>query len=173
MKLALVGTIRAAIAEDWPLLQAIEVAAGERFREVGMDEIADADPPTVDDLRAAAAVLVAVDDDGAPIGYARLELVDGHAHLEQLSVVPGHGGRGVGTDLIDAAARWAMGRGDREITLTTFRDVPFNAPVYERRGFAVVPEAAWTDGLRALVAEESGHGLDPTARVVMRRPLAQ
>lgn len=54
-------------------------------------------------------------------------------------------------------------------TLTTFRDVPFNAPLYARRGFAIVEEAEWTDGLRAVVASEAAHGLDVTARVVMRR----
>ncbi len=47
----------------------------------------------------------------------------------------------------------------------------FNAPLYAKRGFQVVPEGAWTPGLRALVAEEAAHGLDPTRRVVMHQTL--
>jgi len=98
-----------------------------------------------------------------------VELVDGHAHLEQLSVVPEAGQQGIGTALIDAVVAWAGARGDVEVTLTTFRDVPFNAPLYAKRGFETVAEADWTDGVRALVAREEADGLDITTRVVMRR----
>ena len=70
-----------------------------------------------------------------------VELVDGHAHLEQISVLPEHGGQGIGTQLLDAVAGWATGQGHAEVTLTTFRDVPFNAPLYAKRGYEVVPEA--------------------------------
>ena len=75
-----------------------------------------------------------------------VELVDGHAHLGQISVLPEHGGQGVGTQLLDAVAGWAQGQGHAEITLTTFRDVPFNAPLYGKRGYEVVPDSDWTDG---------------------------
>jgi GNAT superfamily N-acetyltransferase len=161
--------IRAARPDDYAELQDIERRAGELFREIGMPEIADDDPPELDHLASGAAVYVAVDDTDAPVGYALVELVDGHAHLEQISVVPEHGGRGIGTELIDAVVDWARARGDLEVTLTTFREVAFNAPLYAKRGFAVVDEADWTDGLRALVAAEAAHGLDTSARVVMRR----
>jgi GNAT superfamily N-acetyltransferase len=167
------GEIRSARADDWGALPEIEARAGERFRDLGMDDVADDEPPSIEALRSSAAVLVALDRDGLPIGYARIELVDGHAHLEQLSVLPEHGGRGVGSDLLDAVVTWASGRGDAEVTLTTFRDVAFNAPVYERRGYEIVPETEWTEGLRELVAQEAAHGLDPRTRVVMRRRLGQ
>lgn len=161
--------VRAATgADELALLPALEVAAGALFRDVGLDAIADDDPPTVEELAGAVAVLVA-EVDGAVVGYACVELVDGHAHLEQLSVDPAVGGRGVGTALLDAVAAWAAARGDAEVTLTTFRDVPFNAPLYARRGYEVVEPTDWTPGLRALVEEEAAHGLDPATRVVMRR----
>ena len=163
--------VRTGLAADWPVCQDIERRAGERFREVGLADIAEHDPPTDAELDEALAVLVAVDDLGEIVGYAWVEEVDGHAHLEQLSVPPEYGGLGVGTALLDAVAAWAREHRDAEITLTTYRDVPFNAPVYAKRGFEVVPEAEWTPGLRALVAEEATHGLDPSQRVVMRRVL--
>jgi GNAT superfamily N-acetyltransferase len=117
-------------------------------------------------------VFVAASDDGELLGYAMVELVDDHAHLEQLSVLPDHGGQGIGTELLDAVAGWATNQGHTEVTLTTFRDVPFNAPLYAKRGFEVVPEDEWTDALRDRVAHEATLGLDPSARVVMRRPLS-
>ncbi len=134
-----------------------------------MPEIADADPPSVDHLASGAVLYVATDDADEPMAYALVELVDGHAHLEQLSVVPEAGQQGIGTALIDAVVAWAGARGDVEVTLTTFRDVPFNAPLYAKRGFETVAEADWTDGVRALVAREEADGLDITTRVVMRR----
>ena len=162
--------IRPATPADYAALQQVEVAAGALFRAIGMDAIADDDPPSVDELAAAAAVFVA-DVDDTPVGYARVELVDGQAHLEQLSVLPEHGGRGIGTALLHAVCAWAHDRGDRAVTLTTFREVAFNAPLYAKRGFEEVPEPEWPAGIRTLVAEETAHGLDPAQRVVMRRPL--
>lgn len=160
--------IRPAEPADLVLLQQIEVGAGELFREIGMNDIADHAPPAIDELAAAAAVLVA-EVDGVVVGYARIELVDDHTHLEQLSVLPIHGGQGIGTRLIDAVCDWARERGEEAVTLTTFRQVAFNAPLYAKRGFEELPEHEWPSGIQALVAEETAHGLDPTQRVVMRR----
>lgn len=152
-------------------LQEIERRAGTLFIEVGMAEIAADDPPGIDELAAADLVLVATDDADVPVAYARIELVDGHAHLEQLSVDPAVGRQGIGGRLLDAASEWAIGRGDDELTLTTFRDVPFNAPYYRRRGFVDMAEADRSPELAALVAAEAAHGLDPEQRVTMRRRL--
>jgi hypothetical protein len=56
------------------------------------------------------------------------------------------------------------------VTLTTFRDVPWNRPFYERRGFEVIGEEALTPALRARrEAEHEELGLDRDLRVVMRR----
>ncbi len=163
--------IRAARPPDYQKLPAIERRAGELFREAGMPDIADAEPFEADDLAAAAALFIATADDDEPIGYAMVEIVDGHAHLAQLSVVPDRGREGLGTQLLDAVAGWAAGQGHAEVTLTTFRDLPFNAPLYAKRGFEVVPPEAWTPALKDLVEREADMGLDPELRVVMSRPL--
>ena len=92
--------IRAARPSDYRKLADIERRAGEMFRDVGMPEIADDDPYDADDLAAATALFIATDDHDEPIGYAMVELVDDHAHLEQVSVVPEHGEAGVGTELL-------------------------------------------------------------------------
>ena len=163
--------IRAARPSDFRKLPEIERQAGELFRGAGMPEIAEHEPLDPDELASAVVLFVAIDEDEEPIGYAMVEMVDDHAHLEQLSVLPDHGGQGIGTELLDAVAGWARGQGHREVTLTTFRDVPFNAPLYAKRGYEVVPEEQWTDALRDLVAHEASLGLDPAKRVVMRLPL--
>ena len=165
--------IRSARPSDYRRLPDVERQAGERFREVGLGDIADHAPFDADELAAAVMIFVAIADDDSdePVGYAMVELVDGHAHLEQLSVLPDHGEKGVGTELLDAVAGWATSQGHAEVTLTTFRDVPFNAPLYAKRGFEIVPEDEWTEALRERVAHEATLGLDPSTRVVMRRPL--
>jgi GNAT superfamily N-acetyltransferase len=165
--------IRAARPADYRQLPDIERRAGERFRQVGLDDIADHDPFDADELAAAVMVFVATADDDSRevVGYAMVELVDDHAHLEQLSVVPDRGGQGIGTQLLDAVADWARSQGHAEVTLTTFREVAFNAPLDAKRGDIVVPEDEWTDALRDRVAHEATLGLDPSSRVVMRRDL--
>ena len=39
--------------------------------------------------------------------------------------------------------------------LTTLSDVPWNADFYASEGFAVVPQAEWSDGLRAVMAVDA------------------
>ena len=72
---------------------------------------------------------------GEPVGFALVELTDAGAHLEEMDVHPSHGRRGVGSALVRAVCAWAKTRGLREVTLTTYRDIPWNAPLYARLGF--------------------------------------
>ncbi|MGC3003056.1 GNAT family N-acetyltransferase, partial [Streptomyces sp. G35A] len=57
------------------------------------------------------------------------------------------------------------GRAD---VLTTFAEVPWNAPYYARLGFRPLTGPDLTPGLRRIRAEELGHGLDRWPRVCMR-----
>jgi len=107
-------------------------------------------------------------DDGAVIGFALAEMIDGHAHLGQVSVRLGWQGRGVGRRLVAAVTGWAAERGLAPVTLCTFADVEWNRPLYEHLGFAVVPEERWTPGLRAVFEADGELGLDLGRRVVMR-----
>lgn len=69
------------------------------------------------------------------VGFAQVLEIDGHAHLEQLSVLPSHGGRGIGRLLVGAAKEEARRRGHAQLTLRTYADVPWNAPFYSSCGF--------------------------------------
>ncbi|MFJ6609447.1 GNAT family N-acetyltransferase [Streptomyces sp. NPDC091289] len=171
--------IRSARRSDLPLLQDIERAAGEPFRALGMAFVADDDPPPLDLLegyRQAGRCWVATDPLSAtgdrPLGYVLADPVDDALHIEQVSVDPSAARRGIGRALIAHLAARAAARGMSALTLTTFTDVPWNAPYYARIGFRILPEAELTDGLRAIRAEEAQHGLDRWPRVCMRRELA-
>ncbi|WP_207556034.1 GNAT family N-acetyltransferase [Intrasporangium flavum] len=160
--------VRPARSDDLPGLPALEADADTIFAEHGIGPI----PPvatTTAELAQAAAVLVA-EDAPAPevVGFARLEVVDDQAHLEQLSVHPRARRRGVGAALLDASATWAAHAGHDALTLSTFADVPWNGPFYARHGFEPVSDL--TPGLAALRDTERRLGLDEAGRrVVMRR----
>lgn len=104
-------------------------------------------------------------------GYLIADLVDGNVHVEQVSVHPRSARRGVGRRLIEEAARYAERVGAPALTLTTFADVPWNAPYYRRCGFAVLSAEAIGDELRAVRAHEAEIGLDRWPRVCMGRTI--
>ena len=181
--------IRRAELRDLPRLRQVERAAGAVFRDVGMAAVADDEPPAPADLRdhqVHGRAWVATADDGTAdvttdvttdvdpdvaVAYLLLDVVDGAAHVEQVSVHPAWARRGLGRRLIETAAAWAAGRGLTAVTLTTFAEVPWNAPYYARLGFSVLPESELGPGLRAVRRRERDLGLDAWPRVAMRRPV--
>ncbi|MET8218343.1 GNAT family N-acetyltransferase [Streptomyces hirsutus] len=168
--------IRPAAPDELSALQDIERAAGAPFRALGMPEIADDEPPALDTLdhyRRAGRCWVAADERDRPAAYLIGEPVDDAFHLEQVSVHPRAARRGVGRSLIAHAAEQARAQGLLALTLTTFADVPWNAPYYARLGFRTLAEAELTPGLRRIRAQEGGHGLDRWPRVCMSRSLGR
>ena len=155
----------------------VSAQAAERFRTIDEPRIASCaddapfSPDELDDYVEAGQAWVAVEDQTV-VGYLIVDIVDGCAHIEEVDVLPAAGGRGHGSRLIGAAATWARSSGFTGLTLTTFRDVPWNAPWYARRGFRVLRGDELTPGLRLLRSLEEGHGLPAELRVVMRFDLA-
>ncbi|MFI1868298.1 MULTISPECIES: GNAT family N-acetyltransferase [Streptomyces] len=166
--------IRPAIAAELPQLQDIETAAGELFRALDMTEIADDEPPALDLLeryRAGGRAWVSVDDDDLPLAYLLHDEIDGAAHIEQVSVHPAAAHQRLGSGLIGHLAARAAAGGLPALTLTTFAEVPWNAPYYARLGFRTLDESELTDGLREIRSHERQLGLDRWPRVCMRREL--
>jgi GNAT superfamily N-acetyltransferase len=160
-----VDAIRTARPGELALLPPLEAAADTVFDALGIGPLPD--PGSEADLAAALVVLVAGDP---PQGFARIDARAGGAHLEQLSVHPDHGRRGIGRALLRAAVDWAAARGYDELTLATYRDVPWNAPFYASEGFVQIgPVDDWY-AARGLPAEEPVMGRFG-ARVLMARPL--
>lgn len=168
-------SIRKARRDELSRLPEIEDEAGRLFEGVVSlpDEEHDGHDPVVPFARAQAAGLlwVAADANDAPVAFAMFEELDGALHLEEIDVHPDHMRQGLGARLIDAAAAWARELGYAEMTLTTYREVPWNAPYYERLGFRERAEAEWSPALRARVDDEASRGLGREARLVMSRPI--
>jgi GNAT superfamily N-acetyltransferase len=167
--------IRPAALAELPLLQDIERAAGEPFRGLGMAVIADDEPPALDLLeryRRLGYAWVSADAADRPVAYLISDTIGGAAHLEQVSVHPAAARRGLGSALIDHLAACAAADGLTALTLTTFAEVPWNAPYYTRLGFRSLTDAELTEGLREIRRAEARHGLDHWPRVCMRRELA-
>jgi len=169
----LVLIIRLARGDDLLTLPDLERHAGEAFRALGMNAVADDDPLPAQLLagfQEAGRAWVA-EDAGQVVGYLLLDVVAGAAHIEQVSVDPGHARRRIGSQLIDAAAVWARHHGLRTMTLTSFALVPWNAPYYARLGFVVLPNTDQSPELREIRRTEAERGLDTWPRVAMRRQL--
>lgn len=165
------ASVRLAREPDLDALAEIERAAAALFRRVGIDgAFLDATTPRPD-LEAACAdgrLWVATIDDGAIAGFALVRHLDGAPHLEEIDVHPAHGRRGLGSALVRVVQRWVQERGARSLTLSTFRDVPWNAPFYERLGFRAASHDELGPSLRELVAIERDKGLPMERRILMR-----
>jgi GNAT superfamily N-acetyltransferase len=163
--------IAAARPCDLPRLPAIERAAatlltGHAPASVLAETTSHAD---LEDALQRGHLWVALADDVA-VGFAHVMMLGpGIAHLEEIDVHPEHGRRGLGRRLVITVCRWAAGNGYSWVTLTTFRDVPWNMPFYARLGFEEIPLEARTPALLCVIEDEARRGLDPSRRVAMRR----
>jgi len=165
--------IRLAGPEHLDQLPAIERAAATRFGDSLPQSVLSHVTPadTLEAAQSAGLLWVALDPAGTPVGFAVASVHGRRVHLEELDVLPEHGRRGVGSALVRAVADFALGSGCAEVTLTTFRDIPWNAPFYERAGFEVIPERELDEALLRRLSDETELGLDRSRRVAMRKPL--
>jgi GNAT superfamily N-acetyltransferase len=155
---------------DLPLLPAIELAAAQLLAGHAPSTVL-RETTSQFELRKArrAGRLWVVLADDAPVGFAHGVLHEkGVAHLEEVDVHPDHGKRGLGRRLVQTVCAWATSHGFDAVTLTTFRDVPWNMPFYARLGFEPVASDGVSAELRSVLDDEMRRGLDPARRVVMR-----
>nr|WP_207803139.1 GNAT family N-acetyltransferase [Rhodopseudomonas palustris] len=92
-------------------------------------------------------------------------------HIWQMAVHRDQQRRGIGRKLIEAAQRFAADHGSTALTLTTFRDVPWNEPYYQRLGFVTLGEDDLDSRLKAVLDAEARAGLPRARRCAMRKPL--
>ncbi|AYV49380.1 N-acetyltransferase [Caulobacter flavus] len=161
--------LRPARVVEVETIRALERASAQRFLGL-MDAIAADEPtpaPTLARRIVEGGLLVAQAEDGIVAGFVMFRPLEGGLYVEQLDVLPAFAGRRIGAALLDAAGE-RLGHGG-VLVLSTFRDVPWNAPYYARLGFVAVDEL--TPGMAAIRAEHLARGLDEAARVFMARPL--
>lgn len=163
--------IRPAALSEFSLLPALEAQADEAFGELSPSmNFGDFPPPgTVEDYADAFHIMVA---GRPPVGFVRLEVIDGQAHVEQLAVSPEFARAGIGRSLVMAVKAWAHEAGFSQMTLLTFAEVPFNAPFYASCGFVELSAGEMGPELTALRRKEEELGLDALGqRVAMRAVL--
>jgi predicted N-acetyltransferase YhbS len=115
-------------------------------------------------------VLVA-EDAGEVIGFACCQACADALHLWELSVRHERQGQGAGSALVRACADLARARGLAAVTLSTFRDIAWNAPFYRRLGFVDLAEEALNARLKLVLRREGDVGLDAASRCAMRLAL--
>jgi ribosomal protein S18 acetylase RimI-like enzyme len=154
--------VRAADDADLEHIARIENSGGAQFEAFFGPDI---EPillsPAVDGRQRAREpgfLLVAGEEGAPPVGFVHVLVIDGHAHLEQVSVLPELQGRGVGGDLVRGAMAEAAARGFDRLSLCTYRDVPWNGPFYRGLGFTEVTDLAPYE--RRLRAKERDLRLD-------------
>jgi GNAT superfamily N-acetyltransferase len=158
-------TIRPARADDLPHLAGIETSGADTFAAHGLGHLlADGSPPAPDGhwTPALEAGLIWVADEAGrgPIGFLAGELADDGLYIAELDVVMDRQRQGHGQRLLAVAIDWARARGLPSLTLTTFRDIPWNAPFYARLGFRELAASETPPHLAATLAKEAARGFE-------------
>ncbi|MDO7898488.1 GNAT family N-acetyltransferase [Pseudomonas citrulli] len=168
--------IRLAVPEDAPLLPAIEISAAQAFRLIDeLSWLAESPPMSIEchsQRIALSTCWVAVDAENRPQGFLSAERHGNDLHIYELSVMRSMQGQGLGRQLIEAAKAYARSSRLGFVTLTTFTDVPWNAPFYSRMGFQTKANPDLDQRLAAILSMEYQHGFAPESRCAMAWPVA-
>jgi GNAT superfamily N-acetyltransferase len=92
-------------------------------------------------------------------------------YLQEIDVESAHGQQGLGTALFTTVMAWATQQGYRTLLLSTFREIPWNAPFYTKRSFRVLNDTELTLALQQIRAQEIQSGLPIADRVILCREL--
>jgi ribosomal protein S18 acetylase RimI-like enzyme len=153
----------------------IEQSAGELFRTFpGLEWLADSPDRKASFYYALISggwCWVAVNGESQPKGFLAAELIGFELHICEIAVIRDLQRRGIGRSLMQAATAKAEMCELEGVTLTTFRDVPWNAPAYERFGFRQVQPQHLSPRHKRLFCAESAAGLDVGSRCAMRLDL--
>ncbi len=135
-------TLGPARAQELAQLPAIEAAAASLFPPGRLPEpnLMMTDAQFLAAMNAELLLVARVDDQ--PVGYALCAPEGTALHLEEVSVHPDFGRRGIGRQLVLAVLGLAAAGNFDTVTLTTFSDLPWNAPFYQSLGFAVIADLA-------------------------------
>lgn len=165
--------IRIARSSDEPAIQRIELAAAQRFHQVGMSHVTSHVGMTTEliEMFLRRGVLFMCTRARQPVAFVAGCMLDEAGHVAEVDVAPDHAGHGLGRRLIDRVASWASERGARQLTLTTYRDVPWNMPYYARLGFVECALSELGSAHHDVWEGQRAMGLEMERRVVMVRPI--
>ena len=169
------ATVRLARHEDAVHLPDLEQSAGLLFRTApGLEWVADHGNTPAEfygPLIDAGTVWVAADRNDVPVGFVSAEVVGDTLHVIELAVDGARQGQGLGRRLMGAARGYAGDHGLAALTLTTFVDVAWNAPFYQRLGYVILEGEAVGPYLAGHLCDEIARGLPAERRCAMRLDL--
>lgn len=158
--------------DEIPALIAVDLAAGSLFADTGLlseEALTDHVPPEVfEQAIAASDLIVARGPAREPVGFALTSRRGGTLYLDQISVHPGHGRKGIGAVLVGRVIAEARLRRLCCVTLSTFRDLAWNGPFYRRLGFREIARPKLADWMLELETVQAA-SLDVSLRCFMMR----
>jgi GNAT superfamily N-acetyltransferase len=163
--------IRLAIPADAAILPDIERSAAGAFRmlpHLGWTPGKFVDSVEEHLASIARGTLWVAEADGRIVGFLTAASTGAELHIDEFDVHLNQQRRGIGRKLIAAAAAFAKASGLEAITLTTFRDVPWNEPFYASVGFNVVEEAELSPRLKSILKLEVENGMPREKRCAMQ-----
>ncbi len=109
--------------------------------------------------------------DGQSIGFINGVVHNNIFHICELSVSNEWQKKGVGSALLCHVENIMRERKLSAITLITFKNIPWNAPFYESKGFSIIDDNNLSLFLIDVLEEEAEAGLDIQARCAMQKSL--
>ncbi|WP_339950873.1 GNAT family N-acetyltransferase [uncultured Albimonas sp.] len=165
--------LRPGRVEDAVACARIEADCALQFRDSPHPWVAERESPLPAEHAQAATLgrLQVVELHDRVVGFAILEPDPDSAtlHLVELDVAPRFQRRGLARALVDRAMELAAARGFSALTLTTFRNVAWNGPLYLRLGFRELAPQDWTTPCRRETEGMAARGLPVEDRVAMIR----
>ncbi len=170
---AMAHEIRLARLDELTRVGELEALAGQRYAEVGLPPDLEGLQPEVIFTASEQRLLWVIAEPNAPfVGFALCWERPGALHLRELDVHPAWMGKGLGRRLVEHVVEQARHRGLESVTLTTFRDVSWNAALYRRWGFETLEPPTLPTWLRDIRKEEDTGELRQWPRVAMRRQVS-
>lgn len=114
---------------------------------------------------------VAENTTGEVVGFIAVRTHEADWNIAEISVSEHCQRRGIGKQLMSAVVAQAADHGINRLTLTTFADVPWNAPYYHRNGFSIIPYDQLTPALNSILAQKIAAGLPAKKRYAMELKL--
>ncbi len=156
-------------AKDIPSLQALEQRARSIYAALPELGFVATTPPISAERLAAGSMLIA-ETDGAPVGFALVQLLDETLYLANIAVAPEAARCGVGARLLRGVTTEAHSQNAAAVTLTTFRTPPWNGPWFRKHGFVIMPEDQIGPALLSVLRRHSTF-LDMHTRETLWQPL--
>lgn len=165
-------SITVAELDDIPALISVDKAASTLFAPTGLLEpeaVNDHVPTEVFEAEIPAGnVFAARNQHGWAVGFVLVRLRGSGLYLDQVSVHPDHGQKGIGRALVIRVLTEAEARKLPHVSLSTFRDLPWNGPFYASMGFREIPADRLEPYMKD-IEEAQRPFMDVTERCFMRR----